>query len=944
MVRILTSLLPLLLAVGISQAGTLSRGLELQLSGLESSDELKVMLCLEDQADIATMDLDLHERAVPLAERHTQVVGTLMDTAAQTQPPLLDDLDQLRGRGVVLGYTPHWLVNCVIVRTTAAHVRELASLPGVDVVEADLVVSLIEPVSVEPAGAQRQIGIAPGIDAIEADRCWYELGITGEGAIVANMDTGVDGNHEALSARWRGNFAPASECWLDLLGSTTFPYDSYGHGSHVMGTETGLAPNDSVGAAPGALWIATNPIDQGTGSEFDNDVIAALEWFADPDGDPFTTAEVPDVAQNSWGVNENFTGYYDCDSRWWTAIDNCEAAGCVLTWSAGNEGPGGTSLRSPADRADSPTNCFSVGSTQYYAPYTISSFSSRGPSGCGGAYATKPEVVAPGSDIYSVQTGGGYTNMSGTSMAGPHAAGVVGLMRSANPDLDVITVKQIMMDTATDLGDPGEENTYGWGFINAYEAVLAAMTGYGTVEGTVTDAGSALPLESVLVKHIDGQPSTTTDDQGEYGMFLPADDHQLEFSRFGYQTQVQPVTIEADLPTVLDVAMVSVPSAELSGTVLGVDDLPLEGAQVSVPDTPLEAVITGPDGAYSFMLPIGETFTVVAQGDPDPTYVPLGPDDYGYLAFDLADGDWDDLEVTMVPGGISHDFKGENRPVYDWSTIDPDQGGPGTALSFTADDQTLQEALPFDFVYYGQSFSTVSICGNGWMAFGTTTETEYRGQPMPSSGVPNAVFAPFWEDLSPQQAASGNISTYYDAAGGRFIIEFYDIRQYTPETDFERFQAILYDPAVHETVTGDGSILFQYAVTNETDNTTVGIEDPDGTVGLQYFYGRSDGYGNPGGALPASCQPVASGLAILFTTGTLVEGPDLEPVTDLAIEYDGLGSVILSWSASAGAVDYAVETTGYLGGTWTQVDVTAATTWSTPVAGGTHLYRVIARN
>ena len=99
------------------------------------------------------------------------------------------------------------------------------------------------------------------------------------------------------------------------------------------------------------------------------------------------------------------------------------------------------------------------GSTQHYAPYEISSFSSRGPSGCGGEFAMKPEISAPGSDIYSVSAGGGYTNMSGTSMAGPHIAGVVALMRASNPNVDVITVKEILMATAIDLGTPGEDNT-----------------------------------------------------------------------------------------------------------------------------------------------------------------------------------------------------------------------------------------------------------------------------------------------------------------------------------------------------------------------------------------------------------------------------------------------------------------------------------------------------
>ncbi len=67
-------------------------------------------------------------------------------------------------------------------------------------------------------------------------------------------------------------------------------------------------------------------------------------------------------------------------------------------------------------------------------------------------------------DVYSSVPGGGYDgSYSGTSMAGPHVAGVVALMRQANPNLDVDTIKQILMDTARDEGTAGEDNTYGWG-------------------------------------------------------------------------------------------------------------------------------------------------------------------------------------------------------------------------------------------------------------------------------------------------------------------------------------------------------------------------------------------------------------------------------------------------------------------------------------------------
>ena len=127
-------------------------------------------------------------------------------------------------------------------------------------------------------------------------------------------------------------------------------------------------------------------------------ILQAFEWAADPDGNPGTTDDVPCVVQNSWGTNGGL-GYPDCFSYWWTAIDNCEAAGVVVTWSAGNEGPSSGTLRSPADRATTPYDSFSVGSTSAYPPFNISSFSSRGPAGpnCGPEeLRIKPEIVAQG--------------------------------------------------------------------------------------------------------------------------------------------------------------------------------------------------------------------------------------------------------------------------------------------------------------------------------------------------------------------------------------------------------------------------------------------------------------------------------------------------------------------------------------------------------------------
>ncbi len=607
-----------LLLAATAGAGVIAPALESQMQALGGDGEVKVLVVLSDQADITVLNQQLREGGVTRQHRHETVVDALQTAARRSQAPLVEHLESRQREGSIRGFTQHWLVNAVVVVGEVDAIRELALRDDVIAIEPNLEVELIEPIKDDkpvPPGGHRGIGITPGLEAIDAPRVWNELGIDGTGVVVGIMDTGVDGTHPALADRWRGLFADPSACWLDNSGQGTpdFPVDNHYHGTHVMGTVTGLAPGDTIGVAPGALWIASNTINQGVGSEFDNDVIASLEWFADPDGDPQTVDDVPCVVQNSWGTYTGL-GYPECFSYWWTAIDNCEAAGVVLTWSAGNEGPYDQSLRSPADRADSPYNAFSVGSTHHYSPYPISDFSSRGPSGCGsGQYSIKPEVCAPGSDIYSAQPGGGYQYLDGTSMAGPHVAGVVALMYSANPNLDVETTKQILMDTCVDLGTTGEDNTYGHGIVNAYEAVIAVMGGLGTVSGTVTDAGTGLPIEGVEIGVVDRPVSRMTDENGQFEFMLPVDAWTLTFDGFGYGPETLVVDVLENETVDGSVAMTALPTALLSGVVYDFEGATVDGATIRVIDTPLDPVTSAPDGSYSIAMPAGAVYDVVAR-------------------------------------------------------------------------------------------------------------------------------------------------------------------------------------------------------------------------------------------------------------------------------------------------------------------------------------------
>lgn len=592
-------------------AGTISPALREQLTRLAPGGEATALLFLQAQADVPALQQALKLEHAGRAERHRRVVEALQQTARTHQPSLLADLEARRARGEISGYTPYWIVNLVVVRGTREALEGVAARADVAMAEADFRGRLIAPVDGIPpvkGDGPRGIGVTPGLRAIHADRVWRELGINGSGVIVATMDTGVDGNHPALRQRWRGACGhPASESWLDVQGSTQFPHDPHGHGTHVTGTVTGLGATtqDTIGVAWGAQWIACNPLGQESGPEFDNDVIHCYQWLADPDGDPYTVDDVPVVVQNSWKIDPSYWGdppYVRCDVRWWDAIDNCEAAGVVVTFSAGNDGPDPMTLGSPPDRATTPYNVLSVGAvdaTHYAWPYPIATWSSRGPTACDvpPELAIKPEVVAPGVDVYSSVPGGGYeqSGWSGTSMAGPHVAGVVALMSAAAPDMDPETIKQILLETARDEGPGGDDNTYGRGFIDAYEAVLRCLSGYGTITGEVTNASHGdSPIAGAQVRLVEIDRTFMTTGSGRYlGMAAPGT-YTVEATHPSFLTQAVPgVLIAEGQVTAQNFSLIDIGPPSISGV-----EYPLSVWDPAAP-IPIAAEITDASGLSS---------------------------------------------------------------------------------------------------------------------------------------------------------------------------------------------------------------------------------------------------------------------------------------------------------------------------------------------------------
>ncbi len=607
---------------GSAAAGYVSPGLEAQFAQKQDDAPVKVLVVLRDRVDIQALDWNLHEQRVDLATRHVTVIETLKDAARGSQADLLVDLAARQNRAEVVQFKAHWLINGIMVTATEQVIREIAARDDVEVVEPNVVPELIKPTAIYPvedgAKGDRSIGITPGVVNIGARRVWNELGIRGEGALIGSLDTGVAGTHPALANRWRGLHAPWQQCWLDVLGTNTqFPNDGNGHGTHCTGTMTGLAANDTIGVAPAAEWIAVQPHQPGRGRRPGRGHHRLLRVVRRPRRQPLHHGRRARRGAELLGHQRGLPRRL-CRLRQPLVVRDGRLRG-GRSGDRVRGGQRGLGRLDPAlagrPRDDALQHASPSARPTTTSPFTIAGFSSRGPAGpnCGPVEnRMKPEVSAPGVSIYSSWPGGGYQYLDGTSMACPHVSGVVALMRSANPNVDVITIKQVLMDTAHDLGTPGEDNTYGHGFIDAYAAVLAVAGGLGTIEGTVTNVATGLPISGVQVSLVGGFQSDVTAADGSYNLTVQVGSATVAFAAFGYESTQETVDVVEEQATILNAALAPLPSATVSGIVYLANGSPAAGATVSV-NAPVAAVTTNAQGQYSLNLPSSGDYTFTAS-------------------------------------------------------------------------------------------------------------------------------------------------------------------------------------------------------------------------------------------------------------------------------------------------------------------------------------------
>ncbi len=595
-------------------AGKIDPDLKQRLKIAKPGEKVSVLVLLNERLDIDAMKASLQASKASRADRHLTVVGGLKDIAQSTQSRILRYLWFQKLIGRVESYRAFWIDNIVAVDATRRVIKRLAIRSDVARIAFNHPIELIEPVEVSP-GPEVAADIENGIVLTGAPELWNK-GIDGTGTLACHLDTGVDGYHPALASRWRGHDpgVTSSEAWFDPVTETNFPFDSGTHGTHTMGTICGSAGSNQIGMAPGAKWISAGVIDRVNNiNRTIADAIAAFQWAADPDGDPATMDDVPDVVSNSWGLVPYNHGYPPCDPLFNAVIDNLEAAGPVAVFAAGNEGSGG--IRIPADRITTPVNTFAVGALNQDGS-SIASFSSRGPSKCDNS-TVKPEVTAVGSNVRSSIPGGTYGTMSGTSMACPHVAGAVLLLRQIKPEATAEEIKYALYQTAVDLGPSGEDNTFGMGKIDLVAAADALGVEFGTIEGWVKDFDTNEPIEGVRVRLEGTGFYGISDNTGYYSIIaLAQTTYDIIASAFGYKEQTQTVYLPNDPTLTVNFELEATVDGTLKGTVVDESNgEPLDNVTISFRNAPIDAIETNENGFYQIMLPGDYAYDIKAQKD-----------------------------------------------------------------------------------------------------------------------------------------------------------------------------------------------------------------------------------------------------------------------------------------------------------------------------------------
>lgn len=572
----------------------------------------------------------------------TAAVEAAKEYAEQSQADVIAALEKAGA-----DYESYWGASTVKVVGDADLLAELVAFDEVEAVVAAPDYSMIEPIAPDDKpendfqtwDAVQQAAVEWGVEDVGAPEVW-EQGFTGEGIVVASIDTGVQYDHPALVGQYRGNNGDGTFThdynFYDIqdVCPGDAPCDDDGHGTHTMGTMVG---SEGIGVAPGAEWIAVN----GCCPDIET-LILAGQWLAAPtdsEGRNPDPLKAPHVVNNSWGTT--IPGY---DPIYAEVVELWHASGIIPVFAAGNNGPACLTMSTPGVYE----NVIAVGA--YDENHEIAEFSSRG-HGLNGVL--KPDLSAPGVDVRSALPGDEYGLGDGTSMAAPHVVGTIALLMSASPTLegDYEAVYETLTGTAVDTaddqctGDKEANNVYGHGRVNVEDAVDEAPAGkFGALSGAVTDqdgepvAGARLVFEGAVVR----EATTGADGAYEFAR-IPAGRYHVTVSKFLYGTVTGSVRIKNNGEAVFDAELQKEATQVVEGTVVdgGGHGWALD-ATVSTAGDEVVARTDPYTGAFSMEIP--------AEGDWPLTVESAYP---GYEVVQVDPADAGLVEVPLLPGCLA---------------------------------------------------------------------------------------------------------------------------------------------------------------------------------------------------------------------------------------------------------------------------------------------------
>jgi hypothetical protein len=395
--------------------------------------------------------------------------------------PLIVDFDHTPGEEEIsmltnqVNFQHQWTlegIDALAGRMPVGEIITASQLPGVVMLELD---GILEVTNGDAA-------VLHGVDTV-----WQDTGYDGAGSTVAIIDTGIDGNHSSLDDQDDDPTTndPKVIAFYDPVnnpsltnGTEVFAYDDQGHGSHCAGTTagTGAPTYEHIGMAPQASLVGVKVLDAGGSGSFAT-VMAGMEWTVE--NRYKFNIRAASMSLGGPGAIEWTSSEEDSVNRY---ANEMVRAGIALFIAAGN-----TAVSAQIGTPGSAEDAITVGALDKNSAIAV--YSSQGPTEEG---RIKPNIAYVGSNVMSVafNTGDQYTDMSGTSMATPGAAGVAALMLQANPDLSPFDIRNIMQETATyrqcaymlanepcledAIPKNRQNNVYGHGEVRALDAVLEA--------------------------------------------------------------------------------------------------------------------------------------------------------------------------------------------------------------------------------------------------------------------------------------------------------------------------------------------------------------------------------------------------------------------------------------------------------------------------------------